>query len=254
MKFLLTIIVLLAATVSLSAQTRLSDAGDKRPLGNIRSVTYQRTYLIYKRKHVDPVAQKLSTYSYDRAGNMTQVSTFGNAERRVVFEHSRGEVRTRIFFFDLAGSPIFTQGYDFSPPWDEVERNDLCTEFSTRVEKDVVGKVEFETDTCIDGTVRSTVRTELGEHNYVYREFFKDAKNRTKDTLYEYDANGVETRYTYTINNLRTSEYWMDVRYADTKFDSNKNWIRSIATAVSSSAPNEPAYQYIQEQLITYYE
>ena len=254
MKFLAVIILVLASvSVSFSQLPEQVDRADK-PKGAIQSINYLRTFIIWKRQHVTQEALKFGFDIYDHDGNVTQSSTFGNIEERTTYSRTDGLIKRETRYYDNAGNPVADRLVKFEPPWFRLSKGDLCTDYSTRTDKDDIGKVETKTDICKDGSVRGTTTYERGQNGLIYRSFTKDAKGRTVEFRYRYDSNNIETGSTYIVNDLERPPFSINVESVDIQLDGKGNWVRCITTAEYSTHPHEPTYLYVEEQVIKYYD
>ena len=222
--------------------------------GRIKSVVFQRTYLIYKGKKTTSETQLLGKDLFDAEGRLIQTSVYANGEERTSFNWVGKTYTASVSYFDLAGKPAPKLKASFASSTEHMPENDLCPEFTLKREKDVAAKIEREYEVCSDNSIRKTTTSEFSTDNNVLREFIEDSKGRTRETTYKYGINFALSGFRYTVNNLKKPKYWQEVTYSDTQFDEKKNWISCVASSTNSAHPNEIWYQYIEERKITYYD
>src|SRR4051812_5242684 len=129
MRFLGLVVLVVVTNVISNGQVRIGGPIDQKPNGQIESITYQRTYLVWKSKSVQQIPRILSIDRFHKDGSLLRSSTFGTVERRVIKDPSTSKPVYKVLYFDFGGNPISSE--TFSPPWEELPRQGLCNEYST---------------------------------------------------------------------------------------------------------------------------
>ncbi|MFN0278991.1 MAG: hypothetical protein ACKVRN_10355 [Pyrinomonadaceae bacterium] len=249
---LLGIIFLLADLCAAQASKNLSE--DEKLLGKIKSVVFQRTYLVFKGQNVTWEPHLLGTDVFDTKGRLIQTSVYGDGEERTSFNWVGNTYTASVSYFDSKGKPAPNLRASFAAQTDKLPENDLCPNFSIKKEKDSSLNIELEFEICSDNSVRRTTTSEFSAGNHLLRELIEDSKKRTWETTYNYGLNFALNGTKFTVNNLKKPKYWHELTYGDKQYDERKNWIRWGQSATNSIFPGQIRYQYFEERIITYYE
>ncbi len=252
--FLPILLVILGLAQFCSAQESKNLAENEKLEGKIKSIVFQRTYLIYKGQKTTAEPQLLGKDLFDGQGRLIQTSTYGNGEERTSFNWIGNTYTASVGYFDINGNPTPGLKSSFVAQTDVETENDLCPDFIVKKEKDPSLNTEREYEICSDKSIRRTTTSELSSDNHVLRELVEDSNGRSRETTYNYGVNFVLNGFRYTVNNLKKPRYWQEVTYEGTQFDGKKNWIRCVSSSTNSAHPNETWYQYIEERKITYYD
>ena len=237
-----------------SAQSSKNLDENEKLAGKIKSVVFQRTYLIYKGQKINAEPLVLGADLFDAKERLIQTSVFSNGEERTVIKWAGDTYTASVNYFDSNGKPAPNLKSFFAPQTDQMPENDLCSAFTLKREKDIAANIEREYEVCSDNTIRRTTTSEYSIDNHILKEVVQDSKGRTWETTYNYGVNFVEIGYRYTVNNLKKPKYWHELTFGDKQLDEKNNWIRWVKSATNSLYPGQIRYQYIEERKITYYD
>jgi hypothetical protein len=225
---------------------------DSELRGRVKFISYERTYFVYKRSHVDRLAEQIYLDLYDMDGFKKQSSVFGNGERRTVFERSGKIVNARVMYFDEFGRLLPEES--FSPFVNDISELGLCKNYTIKKWNDRKGKVTQITETCADGALRAQETFEFDQRDRDVRYFREDAKSRTWEQISVYDTLDNLVEFRHTVNDTKQPKYTQMVQYVQYKFDEQKNWTEVICSAFDSLHPGELIYQFNERRRVTYFD
>jgi hypothetical protein len=251
--FALFVIVGLTAVLAVG-QSLPSQPQPKSWKGKVKLETFSREYWMVGGRPVPSKAEVVSQTEYDRDGRTVRDSDYGNIERRYIYTYPDGKQTVEIQYYDSAGKRISTDRAAFEPRADLPFVGDLCSGYSTRIERDKKAGIERSIQACPSGSIRSTTITESNAEFGQFREFREDAKGRTYEYVSIWGDRDDPKELRATINDLKSPKYTWSITYVNHKFDAVGNLVESGASAIHSSKPNQVWFQYVEKYAFEYFE
>ena len=234
-------------------QTSNNLSENERLKGRVKSVTYLRTYRIWKSQSIAQKPEITGKDLFDASGTLFQTSTFGNGEERTTFEKRGDKYLSTVLYFDTSGKAVENSGKDFKANTEEPFQSDLCPNFDYQSEDQPDRGIVIDREICSDGTIRRTLTSEFNQRKDLLRYLVEDDKGRSWETVNHFADDGTYAGYRYTVTNLKNPRFCEDLRYSDETKDREGNWIRSSASVTRCDKPERIIYQYIEERKIEYF-